>query len=143
MVIPGPGIGGAPCLHLGREAGKRVSGSVRATAGLLCALVDSSSLPRCPAVPLSTTSEPPSSICCSRYLRHSSAKGFLHYVENRLRHFAFRLERENTAAAVPSEERHPISILFEPGPRLQGVVHHDQVEGLPLQLRQPLGQGVP
>src|ERR1700694_2465165 len=145
MARPGPGMGGAPFLHEGWAAGRRGGGAVSGpTEDPLGGESDVSPVksgwcavsappPRRPAARLSTTSAPPNSICCRRYLRHSSDKGLLPYVENCVRHLSLRLQRENLAGAVPGEKGDAVGVLLESGTGLQRVVDPAEVEPFELQ----------
>src|SRR5688572_15688508 len=95
-----------------------------------------------PTVPERMISFPPRALCSSRYFRRASDKGRLDPVENAFRDARLGSERYLPFRSVFRHNGDPVGVHLEPRPRLGGVVDHNQVQQLALQLFPAFGKRV-
>src|SRR5688572_655215 len=123
---------------VGDDGGSGVEGSGSATAASLPTDLPSVE----PAVPERMISFPPRALCSSRYFRRASDKGRLDPVENAFRDARLGSERYLPFRSVFRHDGDPVGVHLEPRPRLGGVVDHNQVQQLALQLFPAFGKRV-
>ena len=129
--MPGPGIGGAPAEPLGLRGVARRPRRWRLRDGRRPIGLREDHLLAHPARPAA------SGISAAAHPRDRSTA-------SRIASATSRFDCSGRICGVPSRpsERHPVGVVLEAGARLQRVVDHDEIEVLPLQLREALGHRV-